>query len=46
MWMTKAGGDPGLVPFDRYPGRFPMVHVKDIDEGGCDGQIFNVTGVN
>jgi sugar phosphate isomerase/epimerase len=27
-WITKAGGDP-LAYFARWPGRFPMVHVKD-----------------
>ncbi len=28
-WMTVAGQDP-LKYFARYPGRFPMVHVKDV----------------
>jgi len=28
-WMTVAGQDP-LKYFSRYPGRFPLVHVKDI----------------
>jgi sugar phosphate isomerase/epimerase len=27
-WTTKAGHDP-VAYFDRYPGRFPLVHVKD-----------------
>ncbi|MGH7594571.1 MAG: sugar phosphate isomerase/epimerase family protein [Gemmatimonadales bacterium] len=27
-WITKAGGDP-LAYFKQWPGRFPMVHVKD-----------------
>ena len=27
-WLIKAGGDP-LAYFDRWPGRFPLVHVKD-----------------
>jgi sugar phosphate isomerase/epimerase len=27
-WITKAGHDP-VEYFDRYPGRFPTVHVKD-----------------
>jgi sugar phosphate isomerase/epimerase len=27
-WITKAGHDP-VAYFDRYPGRFPTVHVKD-----------------
>jgi sugar phosphate isomerase/epimerase len=28
-WITVAGGDP-LKYFARYPGRFPLVHVKDV----------------
>ncbi|MFI5235767.1 MAG: sugar phosphate isomerase/epimerase family protein, partial [Gemmatimonadales bacterium] len=28
-WIILGGGDP-LVYFKRYPGRFPMVHVKDL----------------
>ena len=28
-WMTVAGQDP-MKYFSRYPGRFPLVHVKDI----------------
>jgi sugar phosphate isomerase/epimerase len=28
-WITTAGADP-LKYFDRYPGRFPLVHVKDV----------------
>jgi len=27
-WITVAGQDP-LTYFERYPGRFPLVHVKD-----------------
>jgi len=27
-WITVAGADP-LAYFNKYPGRFPMVHVKD-----------------
>ncbi len=27
-WVVKGGGDP-LAYFTRYPGRFPLVHVKD-----------------
>jgi sugar phosphate isomerase/epimerase len=27
-WITVAGADP-LAYFKRYPGRFPLVHVKD-----------------
>jgi sugar phosphate isomerase/epimerase len=29
FWITFAGGDP-LVYFERYPARFPLVHVKDM----------------
>ncbi len=29
-WITAAGSDP-LAYFARYPGRFAMVHVKDMD---------------
>jgi sugar phosphate isomerase/epimerase len=28
-WITSAGADP-VKYFDRYPGRFPLVHVKDL----------------
>lgn len=28
-WITEGGQDP-LSYFDRYPGRFPLVHVKDM----------------
>ncbi len=30
FWIISAGGDP-LTQFARWPGRFPMVHVKDMD---------------
>jgi sugar phosphate isomerase/epimerase len=29
-WITKAGQDP-LKYFSAYPGRFPLVHLKDMD---------------
>jgi len=29
-WIAKAGADP-LHYFRQYPGRFPLVHVKDMD---------------
>jgi sugar phosphate isomerase/epimerase len=29
-WITRAGADP-LHYFQAYPGRFPLVHVKDMD---------------
>jgi len=28
-WITVGGGDP-VAYFNRYPGRFPMVHAKDM----------------
>jgi sugar phosphate isomerase/epimerase len=33
FWITKAGQDP-MAYFARYPGRFPLVHVKDMKKGG------------
>lgn len=32
-WVTKAGADP-LAYFEKYPGRFMIWHVKDMDEQG------------
>lgn len=29
-WMTKAGQDP-VAYFEQWPGRFPLVHIKDMD---------------
>ena len=42
-WIVAAGKDP-VAYFDRYPGRFPLVHVKDwINDGsissGYDGAL-------
>ncbi|HET8762799.1 MAG TPA: sugar phosphate isomerase/epimerase [Gemmatimonadales bacterium] len=31
-WITKGGQDP-VSYFEKYPGRFPMVHVKDMAAG-------------
>ena len=33
FWVTKAEADP-LAYFEKYPGRFKMWHVKDMDEEG------------
>lgn len=30
-WIAKAGFDP-LVYFEKYPGRFPLWHVKDMQK--------------
>jgi sugar phosphate isomerase/epimerase len=38
MWMIKAGGDP-LSYFARFPGRFPMVHVKDMTQQGVMADV-------
>jgi sugar phosphate isomerase/epimerase len=35
-WITVGGQDP-LTYFDRYPGRFPLVHVKDWAKTGALG---------
>ena len=33
FWLIKGGGDP-LAYFHRFPGRFPLVHVKGRDKKG------------
>ena len=33
FWVTKAGADP-LAYFDKYPGRFKIWHVKDMNAEG------------
>ena len=37
-WITLGGGQP-LLYFDRYPGRFPMVHVKDLKRGAAKPMV-------
>ena len=37
-WMTKAGCDP-VTYFQKYPGRFPLLHLKDM---APDGTITDV----
>ncbi|HDZ13892.1 hypothetical protein LCGC14_0851480 [marine sediment metagenome] len=32
-WVTKAGADP-VAYFEKYPGRFKIWHVKDMDDKG------------
>lgn len=32
-WAHHAGVDP-IAYFEKYPGRFPLVHVKDFDQSG------------
>lgn len=34
-WITVGGGDP-IAYFNKYPGRFPLVHVKDWSKEGSD----------
>ena len=38
FWIAKGGGDP-LAYFARYPGRFPLVHVKDMDSTPQQGMV-------
>jgi len=38
FWIRKGGQDP-LAYFQRWPGRFPMVHVKDM---AADGRMVDV----
>lgn len=42
-WMAKGGGDP-LAYFAKYPGRFPMVHVKDMSQGAGQEMVDLGTG--
>lgn len=37
-WITKGGQDP-LKYFGRYPGRFPLVHVKDMAKDGSFADV-------
>jgi len=41
-WITVAGKDP-VAYFNKYPGRFPLVHVKDIKKlpAGAEGPTDN-----
>ena len=39
-WVTKAGADP-VVYFEKYPGRFKIWHVKDMDEQGRFAPVGN-----
>ena len=32
-WVTKSGADP-IAYFEKYPGRFKIWHVKDMDTQG------------
>ena len=34
FWATYAGVDP-VAYFERYPGRFPMLHIKDMYKGAA-----------
>ena len=43
-WITKGGKDP-LDYFARYPGRFPLLHVKDMDATARKGFADLGTGV-
>ena len=41
-WVTKAGADP-VAYFEKYPGRFKIWHVKDMDEEGRFAPVGNGT---
>jgi sugar phosphate isomerase/epimerase len=41
-WVTKAGADP-LAYFEKYPGRFKLWHVKDMDSEGKFAPVGNGT---
>lgn len=40
-WMTKAKQDP-IAIFNKNPGRFPLLHLKDMDK--TDKQMFTEVG--
>jgi len=42
FWVTKAGADP-VAYFEKYPGRFKMWHVKDMDAEGKFAPVGNGT---
>jgi len=42
FWVAKAGADP-LAYFEKYPGRFKIWHVKDMDEQGRFAPVGNGT---
>jgi len=42
FWVTKAGADP-LAYFKKYPKRFKMWHVKDMDDQGRFAPVGNGT---
>jgi sugar phosphate isomerase/epimerase len=37
-WMTKAGRDP-VTYFQKYPGRFPLLHLKDMAQDGAITEV-------
>ncbi len=43
-WLMSAAGDP-LAYFARWPGRFPLVHVKDMDGTPRHGMVDVGSGV-
>lgn len=40
FWLRRGGGDP-LAYFARWPGRFPLVHLKDMD-GSAERRMVDV----
>lgn len=42
-WVTKGAGDP-LGYFAKYPGRFPLVHVKDMAKAATQDMVDVGTG--
>ena len=37
-WITKAGRDP-VAYFAKWPGRFPLVHMKDMTGSGAMANV-------
>jgi sugar phosphate isomerase/epimerase len=42
-WTVSAGYDP-VTYFKKYPGRFPLLHVKDVKKGAKTNQGFEIDG--
>jgi len=41
FWMTHAGHDP-VEYFESYPGRFPLLHIKDLKKGIPSSTTFDM----
>jgi len=37
-WITRGGGDP-FTYFEKHPGRYPLCHVKDMNDDGSMADV-------